>query len=210
MSGKQHWEHVYATKSARNVSWYQAQPSLSLALIQAAVAAPDAHIIDVGGGASTLVDGLLAAGYRQLTVLDLSGEALAVAQRRLATENKYVCWLEGDVTNVTLPALSVDLWHDRAVFHFLTDKADRQAYVAQVMQVLKPGGHLIVATFAPDGPTQCSGLPVQRYAAEDLQAEFGPAFEIVEHTEEHHVTPSGQVQHFIYCHWRLTAESPNV
>lgn len=204
MSEKMHWEKVYATKSAQTVSWYQAQASLSLDLIQSAVAAPDARILDVGGGASTLVDGLISAGYRQLTVLDLSGAALDVAQRRLGAESEVVSWVEGDVTQVELAQHSIDLWHDRAVFHFLTNEADRQSYVAQVMHAVKPGGHVIVATFAPDGPLQCSGLPVRRYAVEELHAEFGQAFELVEHTDEYHVTPSGQVQHFIYCHCRTS------
>lgn len=205
MSGKQHWETVYSTKSAQNVSWYQPEASLSLQLIQAAVAAPNASIIDVGGGASTLVDGLLANGYQHLTILDLSGEALAVARKRLGDKSEEVTWVEADVTQVNLPKHSIDLWHDRAVFHFLTDEADRRAYVAQVKCTVKPGGHLIVATFASDGPAQCSGLPVRRYTVEALHAEFGPAFELLHHTAEHHRTPGGNLQHFIYCHCRMSA-----
>lgn len=205
MSGKQHWETVYSTKSAQNVSWYQAEASLSLQLIQAAVTAPDACIVDVGGGASTLVDNLLASGYQHLTVLDLSGEALAVAQKRLGDKSEVVTWIEADVTQANLPQHSMDLWHDRAVFHFLTDAADRKAYVAQVKRTVKPGGDLIVATFASDGPTQCSGLPVQRYTADALHAEFGSEFELLQHTEEHHRTPGGNLQHFIYCHCRVPA-----
>lgn len=200
MSGKNHWEKVYATKSAQSVSWYQAHASVSRELIRAGAALPTANIIDVGGGASTLVDHLLADGYQSLTVLDLSGEALAVARQRLGATAERVRWIEGDITNVALAEQHYDVWHDRAVFHFLTDPADRRAYVDQVMRAVKPGGHVIVATFAPDGPTQCSGLPVMRYAPDALHAEFGTAFQLIGHSEEDHITPAGNVQHFVYCH----------
>lgn len=200
MPSKDHWENVYASKSAEAVSWYQPHALQSLNLIRNSGTGTASHIIDIGGGASTLTDDLLALGYRHLNVLDLSGEALAVARKRLGSSASLVNWIEGDITTVELPEHRYDIWHDRAVFHFLTDPAAREAYLAQVMKAVKPGGHVIVATFAPDGPTQCSGLPIMRYSPESLHAEFGQAFELIEHVEENHVTPHGNVQHFIYCH----------
>lgn len=200
MSSKEHWERVYATKSATSVSWYQSEATQSLELIRHIVSSQETSIIDVGGGASTLVDGLLKSGYRSLTVLDLAREALSVARQRLGQSGDTVNWIEGDITTLTLPEQMYDIWHDRAVFHFLTDPTDRHAYVAQVMRAVKPGGHVIIAAFAPDGPTECSGLPIVRYAPDSLHAELGNAFELVEHDVENHVTPTGRVQHFIYCH----------
>jgi ubiquinone/menaquinone biosynthesis C-methylase UbiE len=176
MSSKIHWEQVYAIKSTTAVSWYQAEATLSLGLICQIAPSPDANIIDVGGGASTLVDGLLESGYRNLTVLDLASEALSVARQRLGRASDAVHWLEGDITTLTLPAQAYDIWHDRAVFHFLTNPEDRLAYVKQVMHAVKPGGHVIIATFAPDGPTECSGLPVVRYAPDTLKNELGREF----------------------------------
>jgi ubiquinone/menaquinone biosynthesis C-methylase UbiE len=200
MQSKAHWEKIYTTKASTEVSWYQPHAALSLDLIQRIGVGPDATIIDVGGGASTLTDDLVAHGYRNLAVLDLSGEALAVARSRLGHKSDLVRWIEADVTSAPLPERFFDVWHDRAVFHFLTGEADRRAYVHQVMRAVKPGGHVIVATFAPDGPVECSGLPVVQYDSDSLHGEFGPAFELVEHDEEAHVTPSGRVQHFTYCH----------
>lgn len=196
---KNHWDRVYATKSPQSVSWYQSHADQSLRLIRQTGLPLSASIIDVGGGASTLADDLLHAGYRHLTVLDLSRAALAATQARLGNEARQVTWLEADVTRVTLPARAFDLWHDRAVFHFLTGKREREAYVAAVMHAVKPGGHVIVATFAEDGPLQCSGLPVVRYAPHSLHAEFGRRFTLLEHEHEEHHTPSGSVQKFIYC-----------
>lgn len=204
MPEKNHWESVYSNKPSSTVSWYQAHATVSLRLIQACVPGPEARILDVGGGASTLVDDLLLSGYQNLSVLDLSGEALAIARARLKQRAESVIWYEGDVTRFALPEASVDLWHDRAVFHFLVDAADRRTYLAQLSRSVKPGGHVIIATFAPDGPLQCSGLPVQRYSAQDLHAEFGSAFELINHLDEHHVTPGGSRQHFVYCHFRLS------
>jgi 2-polyprenyl-3-methyl-5-hydroxy-6-metoxy-1,4-benzoquinol methylase len=200
MNKQQHWEQVYQTKPADTVSWFQAHAERSLALIKAVAASPDAAIIDVGGGASTLIDDLLTEGYSALTVLDLSAQALSVAKQRLGQVGQSVRWLVGDICSAALPAKGYDTWHDRAVFHFLTQPEDRQAYVNQVMKAVKPGGHVIVATFAPDGPEKCSGLPVQRYSPQGLHGEFGPAFELVEHVSEAHQTPMGNIQHFIYCH----------
>ena len=200
MSTKSHWENVYRTKHSQRVSWYQPHAALSLAMIRRTGFSTDASIVDVGGGASTLVDDLVASKYRSVTVLDLSRAALNVAQQRLGVDAGRVYWIEGDITTAPLPERAFDVWHDRAVFHFLTEPAARKAYVAQVMRSVKPGGHVIVATFGPDGPTQCSGLPVMRYAPGDLHAQFGNAFRLLEHTAEEHYTPGGSVQHFVYCH----------
>lgn len=200
MSNKEHWEKVYQSKPANAVSWFQPHATRSLEIIRAIGATRDTSIIDVGGGASTLVDDLLGDGFLHVSVLDLSMSALEVAQRRLGPQGKNVRWIAGDIRTVTLPQQGFDIWHDRAVFHFLTDPADRQAYIGQVMRAVKPGGHVIVATFAPDGPEQCSGLPVARYDHDQLHGEFGPAFELVEHASEAHTTPWGSIQHFVYCH----------
>lgn len=205
MAGKQHWEDVYSTKATDSVSWYQAHASVSLALIADALPDRRSAVLDVGGGASILVNDLLAIGFSDVSVLDLSGEALAIARARLGDKAGGLRWYEGDVTKIDLPAASADLWHDRAVFHFLVEESDRKAYFEQLAKVLRPGGHVIMATFAEDGPTKCSGLPVRRYSVQQLQAEFGPAYELLSHTDEQHVTPSGNVQHFVYCHFRQRA-----
>lgn len=199
---KAHWDEVYARKAAEAVSWYQPHATTSLALIRASGLAREAPILDVGGGASTLVDDLLAEGYRALSVLDLSAAALAQARSRLGAAAARVAWIEADVTRATLPAQGVALWHDRAVFHFLVEPAERAAYRQQLEHALRPGGHLIVATFAADGPTQCSGLPVVRYSAATLAASLGPQFELLATRDETHLTPFGTQQHFVYCHWR--------
>lgn len=200
MKEQEHWEKVYTTKSADNVSWFQEHATRSLEIIRSIHPNPDARIIDVGGGASTLVDDLIADGFEHISVLDLSASALDVPRKRLGTKGRQVEWIAGDIRNVELPQQTYDIWHDRAVFHFLTDPADRLAYVQQVMKAVKPGGHVIVATFAPDGPEQCSGLPVARYSHAQLHGEFGPAFELLEHASEEHETPWGSLQHFVYCH----------
>lgn len=200
MSGQQHWEKVYMTKSANQVSWFQEHAERSLEIIRSIGVKPDTRIIDVGGGASTLVDDLLADGFKDISVLDLSANALDVARKRLGSKGDDVKWIAGDIRHVALPEQAYDIWHDRAVFHFLTEPADRLAYVQQVMKAVNPGGHVIVATFSPDGPEQCSGLPVARYSHAQLHGEFGPAFELVERASEEHKTPWGSVQHFIYCH----------
>jgi SAM-dependent methyltransferase len=206
MRSKEHWEQVYTTKATNAVSWFQAHADQSLRLIRDSGAAMSASIIDVGGGASTLIDDLLTSGYRALTVLDLSAAALAAAQRRLGGRARAVRWLEADITAVTLPVHAYDLWHDRAVFHFLTSSEQRAAYVQAVIRAVKPGGHVIVATFAEDGPTQCSGLPVMRYDADALHAEFGRPFELLKHEKEEHHTPFGTVQKFVYCYCRKASD----
>ncbi|MBU1215695.1 MAG: class I SAM-dependent methyltransferase [Gammaproteobacteria bacterium] len=202
MQPKQHWEEVYTTKSTDSVSWFQPHASLSLDLIKATGAAKDAGIIDVGGGASTLVDDLLANGYSDLTVLDLSAHAMEAARQRLGKQEALVRWIEADITEVDLPSKRYDIWHDRAVFHFLTTPEQREAYVQTVFRSVKPGGHVIVATFAEDGPEQCSGLPVMRYRPEELHDQFGEAFTLLKHTKEAHHTPAGKVQQFVYCYCR--------
>lgn len=197
----EHWEHVYCTRQAAEVSWYRPHLERSLAFIEAGAPDRDARILDVGGGASTLVDDLLGHGYRHLSVLDLSKAALRTARDRLGASADQVTWLHDDVRTLALDAQSVDVWHDRAVFHFLTDEADRAAYVRQVVRALKPHGHLVIATFAPNGPTRCSGLPIVRYDAPGLQQVFGEAFRLETHVDEEHATPGGSVQSFVYCHF---------
>ncbi len=202
MHSKQHWESVYHSKATDTVSWFQPHAELSLDLIRNTGVGKQAGIIDVGGGASTLVDDLLADGYVDLTVLDLSRAALATARRRLGAQESMVRWIEADITEVELPRKRYDVWHDRAVFHFLTTPEAREAYVQTVFQAVKPGGHVIVATFAEDGPEQCSGLPVMRYRPDELHDEFGEAFTLLKHQKEAHHTPAGKVQQFVYCYCR--------
>ena len=204
MDMQQHWESVYGTKAADQVSWFRPHLETSLALIErAARGNRSASIIDVGGGASTLVDDLIERGYSNVTVLDISQAALDVAQKRLAEAAAAVRWLRADVTAAGFPAPSYDVWHDRAVFHFLTTPQERLAYVRNVASAVKPGGHIIVSTFGPEGPTKCSGLDVMRYDAESLHGEFGPQFRLVESSEELHDTPSRTRQQFVYCHCTL-------
>jgi SAM-dependent methyltransferase len=198
MDRRAHWEGVYTTKAPEQVSWFQAEARLSLELITRH-AAPGAAIADIGGGASRLVDGLLAHGFGDVRVLDIAGAALAAAQLRLGAAAARVQWVVDDVLAAEFVPASLDVWHDRAVFHFLTDPADRARYVAQVQRAVRPGGLVLVATFAEDGPLKCSGLEVARYSPDALHAQFGADFRVLEgHREEHH-TPSGAVQRFTYC-----------
>jgi ubiquinone/menaquinone biosynthesis C-methylase UbiE len=198
-SKKQHWEQVYATKPATGVSWYAPHLDRSLELIERASADRGARIIDVGGGASTLVDDLVGRGYGDVTVLDLSEEALGVARARLGARAAGVTWVAGDVTTAELPEAHYDIWHDRAVFHFLVDPEARRRYVARVRRSVRRGGHVIVATFGPEGPQRCSGLDVVRYDEEALHGEFGPQFLKVASAREVHTTPWGADQEFVYC-----------
>lgn len=198
-----HWESVYGRKKFDQVSWFRPHLEQSLAYVQRAGLAPDAAIIDVGAGASTFVDDLLDAGYSRLTALDLSSTALEVSRARLGARAGLVNWLVGDVTRLDLPARAFDFWHDRAVFHFLRDPADRARYVAQVRAALKPGGHLVVATFGPHGPERCSDLDTMRYSGDELHAQFGGEFRKVDELIELHPTPSGREQEFVYCYCRL-------
>ena len=196
---RDHWDHVYQTKGASGLSWYQAESTVSLDLIRQAAPDLDAPIIDVGGGASTLVDGLLDHGYRRVTVLDWAPSALAITRRRLGQRANAVTWVEADVLSVPLPAASYIVWHDRAVFHFLTDMKDRARYVATVRAATARGGHVIVASFALDGPPRCSGLDVIRYSPKTMHAEFGPGFRLLDSVREDHRTPWGTTQAFVYC-----------
>lgn len=203
MNSQTHWDKVYTTKASDSVSWYQPHADQSLQLILGSGVPKSAAIIDVGGGASKLVDDLLVLGYQHLTVMDLAESALQTAQRRLGEQSQAVRWIAADITRVMLPVHTFDVWHDRAVFHFLTEPAQRATYVASVLRSVKPGGHVIVATFAEDGPTQCSGLPVMRYSASGLHGEFGEAFTLVHHHKENHQTPMGHLQQFVYCYCRI-------
>lgn len=202
MQPEAHWERVYTSKSPDEVSWYQAQADRSLRLIRGTGIPHSGAMIDVGGGASTLVDGLLDGGYNNLTVLDLSSAALDRAKARLGGRANAVEWLQADITRTTLPRAAYELWHDRAVFHFLTEPEDRHAYVQTLLHSVKSGGHVIVATFADDGPLQCSGLTVVRYDPARLHAQFGDGFMLVTHEREAHRTPSGTIQPFTYCQFR--------
>jgi SAM-dependent methyltransferase len=193
-----HWERIYGTRAPQDVSWYQAEARMSLALVRRVAPDVESPIIDAGGGASTLVDGLLEAGYRHVTVLDVSTAALAHARARLGSQSASVAWLVGDVLSIDFRPSGFDVWHDRAVFHFLIDAAERQQYVWQVSRAVREGGHVIVATFANDGPEKCSGLPVVRYTPDRLAEEFGTAFRLVDSAREVHVTPAGARQAFSY------------
>lgn len=195
----EHWEHVYRTRLSTEVSWYRLHLERSLAFIEAAAPDRGARILDVGGGASTLVDDLLARGYRHVSVLDLSEAALQTVRDRLGASAGSVAWLHDDARTVVLAAQSLDLWHDRAVFHFLIEAEDRAAYVRRAVHAVRPGGHLVIATFASDGPTRCSGLQVVRYDAAGLAQEFGAAFRLEAQEIDAHATPGGNVQPFLYC-----------
>jgi 2-polyprenyl-3-methyl-5-hydroxy-6-metoxy-1,4-benzoquinol methylase len=203
MDAKGHWEKVYTTKAPDAVSWYRPHLETSLALIERAVDARSASIIDVGGGESTLVDDLLLRGFRNITVLDVSQTAIDVTKNRLGSAAEQVHWLVGDITEIELEPGAYDVWHDRAVFHFLTAPEQRTAYVRQVARSVKPGGHVIVSTFGPEGPTKCSGLEVMRYDAGSLHDEFGARFRLVESSKEPHHTPFGTTQQFLYCYCRI-------
>jgi 2-polyprenyl-3-methyl-5-hydroxy-6-metoxy-1,4-benzoquinol methylase len=203
VDAKAHWEKVYSTKASDAVSWYRAHLETSLALIEQAADAQSASIIDVGGGESTLVDDLILRGYENLTILDVSSTAIEVTKKRLGSAAERVHWLVGDITEIELQPNVYDLWHDRAVFHFLTAPELRLAYVRQVIHAVKPGGHVIISTFGPEGPTKCSGLEVMRYDSESLHGEFGGRFRLVESSEELHQTPFGTAQQFLYCYCRV-------
>lgn len=199
--GQSHWEDVYQRKGSEGVSWYQAEPKPSLLALDRFGARPTDAFIDVGGGASLLADYLLDRGWSDLTVLDLAQSSLDAARLRLGERSEKIAWICADITNWT-PPRSYDVWHDRAVFHFLTEPAQRSAYKAALTQGLVPGGLLIIATFALDGPEKCSGLPVQRYDAKSLHAELGEGFELVDEWREKHVTPWGDSQVFEWCVFR--------
>ncbi|MGC1363049.1 MAG: class I SAM-dependent methyltransferase [Silvibacterium sp.] len=203
MGTQSHWERIYQTKSPEQTSWYQ--PHLQTSLDWITDAAPDrsAAIIDVGGGQSTLVDDLLTLQYRALTVLDVAEAAIRNSRQRLGPAAKNIQWLTGDVTKVSLPPRAYDVWHDRAVFHFLAQPEQRSAYVRQLALSLKMGGHVVIATFGPDGPETCSGLATRRYDAQSLQRELGQNFRMVKSSAVDHQTPFGTMQQFLYCHFIL-------
>jgi SAM-dependent methyltransferase len=203
MDTKEHWEKVYTTNAPNAVSWYRTHLETSLALIERAIGARSGSIIDVGGGESTLVDDLLLHGYRNITILDVSQSAIDHTKSRLGLAAERVHWLVGDITKMELEPSEYDLWHDRAVFHFLTDREQRLAYVRQVARSVKTGGHVIVSTFGPEGPTKCSGLDVMRYNADSLHGEFGARFRLIESSQELHHTPFGTAQQFLYCYCRI-------
>src|SRR5271155_545479 len=201
-SRQAHWERVYTTKGENEVSWFQDNPAPSLELIAAVGATPATAIIDIGGGASRLVDGLLAKGFRALTMLDLSDAALKAAKSRLGTQSENVNWIVADAT-LWEPTEFYDIWHDRAAFHFLTEENDRVAYIERMKKALRAGGHAIVATFAPDGPERCSGLPVMRYDAQHLGQTLGQGFELIETRRHTHATPWGSTQSFQFSVFRF-------
>lgn len=200
--GQTHWESVYHTKRDDEVSWYQAVPSRSLALVLAAAPSTEAAIIDVGGGASRLVDALCAAGYRHVTVLDLSARALEIARTRLGDAGAGVRWVAADVLTHPFEPASIDVWHDRAVLHFLTSDEQQRAYAAQVRCAVAPGGTVVIEGFAPDGPERCSGLPVHRHSEDSLAALLGAGWTRVDSGRDEHITPSGSVQRFVWAVFR--------
>lgn len=205
MANQAHWQNVYSRKSPVEVSWYRPHLERSLEFIRSCHLESDARIVDIGGGASTLVDDLIADGFRNLAVIDLAEAALSAARQRLGEGAAWVDWVVGDATTSLLAEQSVDFWHDRAVFHFLTEADARAAYVAQVMRVVKPGGYVLIATFNLDGPERCSGLPVQRYDPAGIHAVLGDLFDKVGEASELHTTPSGGKQSFAYCLCRRRA-----
>jgi ubiquinone/menaquinone biosynthesis C-methylase UbiE len=208
MDEKRHWDDVYGKNAPDRVSWYRPHLERSLRFIEEARIPKNAAIIDVGGGTSTLMDDLLDRGFSNLTVLDISSKAIVAAQERLGSRAGSVTWIVADITSVSLPEHHYDFWHDRAVFHFLTDGDERRRYVAAARRAVRPGGHIVVATFGPSGPEQCSGLEVRRYRPEEIHAEFGPTFQKIGSSSEVHKTPWGNEQEFVYCYCRLSAPSP--
>jgi SAM-dependent methyltransferase len=199
MNRAEHWDHVYRTKAADRVSWFQPDPRLSRELIEAVAPDRGARIVDVGGGASRLADGLLDAGYQNITVLDISEMALGAAQAQLGDRAPLVRWIAGDVLSWDAEPGSCDVWHDRAVFHFLNAAEDRARYLAVARRALRKGGHAIIATFAADGPTKCSGLDVSRYSPLQLAAELSEGFVFLRSEREIHSTPVGAQQAFTYA-----------
>ena len=197
MGRQQHWDTVYATKGERDVSWFEPSPDVSLAMIEAAGVGPDTCIIDIGGGDSRLVDALVSRGVTCVAVLDVAREALLRAQTRLGDKAGEVAWIQADVTGAW-SWKDADIWHDRAVFHFLTERADRDKYKARLAEMLKRGGSAIIATFALEGPEKCSGLPVNRYSPETLASELGDEFVLVDSRRHTHTTPWGATQAFQY------------
>jgi SAM-dependent methyltransferase len=202
VNAKTHWEKVYAAKAPEMVSWFSPHLETSLTLIDRAASSHAAPIIDVGGGASTLVDDLLHRGYENVTVLDISKLAVDFARRRLGKNADRVRWIVADILKAKLEQHAYEIWHDRAVFHFFTEREQRVAYVRRVIHALRPGGHVIISTFGLAGPPTCSGLEVVRYNEKSLHAEFGDQFHLIEGSSELHQTPSETTQEFLYCRLR--------
>ena len=196
-----HWQNVYRTKGERDVSWFQETPDISLDLIRATGAGAAAPIIDIGGGASRLADALLDEGYRSITVLDLSDQALATSRARLGARATQVSWVVADVTTWQ-PAGTFDVWHDRAAFHFQTEPQDRLAYGECVRKAVRPGGHVVIGTFAPDGPERCSGLPIVRHDHASIGEVLGRSFRLAESRKHEHQTPGGAIQKFQFSRFR--------
>jgi SAM-dependent methyltransferase len=200
---KEHWQRVYSTKSEQEVSWYQHSPSPSRQLLGLVGATRDSAIIDVGGGASLLIDTLAQEGFRDLSVLDVSDAALKRARERLGSKSADVLWIAADITKWT-PSRFYDVWHDRAAFHFFTNSSERVAYVQRLREALRPGGHAIIATFALDGPDKCSGLPVQRYDPAGLKEVLGDDFSLMHSRRHDHMTPAKMLQRFQFSVFRRT------
>jgi len=203
MNVERHWEKIYREKAQDAVSWYRPHLETSLALIEKAAPDRGVSIIDVGGGESTLVDDLLIAGYKNTTILDISQTAINVIKRRLGSTSAGIHWIAADILSCELAPNAYDVWHDRAVFHFLTTVEQRVSYVRNVAHTVKPGGHVLVSTFGTEGPTKCSGLEVVRYDTRSLHAEFGVRFRLLDSIKELHRTPFGTMQQFLYCLCRV-------
>ena len=204
MNQKDHWQQVYSMKLTEKLGWYKPHLQTSLNWIKELSLAAEAPIIDVGGGPATLVDDLLGTGYQSITVLDISEKALCSVRERLGKKANMVTWINSDITSVILPSHYYELWHDRAVFHFLTEVDQQWKYRENLLKALKPCGHLIIGTFASEAPPKCSGLPVQRYNLKQLTDTLGAEFELVRHHKEKHLTPGGVVQMYLYCHFQRT------
>ena len=199
-----HWNRVYSDNEPDEVSWYQSDHETSLRLIARTGVERDAPVLDAGAGASTLVERLQQQGFTDITVLDVSTKALERVRARMGSQGETVNWVTGDVTAFS-PERRYALWHDRAVFHFLVDAHDRDRYVDSVLAALRPRGHLVLATFGPDGPLRCSGLDTRRYGIDQLRAIFDNHFELQAHELEEHVTPAGSRQQFLYSCWQVKA-----
>ena len=197
MSRKEYWDNIYQDKGSGNVSWYQKEPSVSLRLIESIKLEADDNIIDVGGGASVLIDCLIKRGFKNVTILDISSKALAIAEERLVEDSRLVNWVVSDVTKY-IPTEKYSLWHDRAAFHFLTKKEDRKKYRSELENFVRLGGYVIISSFSVDGPTKCSGLDVLQYDSKKIKNEIGPQFSLVDEDSEIHITPTGVEQIFNY------------
>jgi len=201
MNSREHWDNIYQTKDAKQVSWYAPHLAQSLNLILSTNISKQEPIIDVGAGASRLADDLLKEGFSDITLLDIASESLETSKKRLGAAAQKIKWMVGDITKAKLPKNHYTLWHDRAVFHFLMQAEDRRAYVRQLNASLKLGGHVIVSTFSLKGPERCSGLEIVRYSPEILATELGENFKLIKAVDENHQTPFNTTQAFLYCHF---------